>query len=102
MRWRRDFDLIAYTLIFVATLFLQWLAARRANAVAKWLYTALGGLRISSTVAIPLVGGSFRAALTPLALIQLLLLSLSLWLLFRRDSRDWFAGRRPVDPAVFD
>jgi hypothetical protein len=28
-------------------------------------------------------------------------MAVSVWLLFRVDSRNWYAGRRPVDPEIF-
>lgn len=36
-----------------------------------------------------------------ITLVQSALTLLSLWMLFRLDTRDWFARRRPVDPEIF-
>jgi hypothetical protein len=43
--------------------------------------------------------GPFWATLT---LGQYACITLCLWMLFRRDARDWFAGIRPIDPSIFD
>lgn len=87
--------------ILAFILFLAWLIARRASKPARWIYVICSGLSFLSLLnmrAILAVGTDYAAV----SFAQLALTAVSIWLLFRRDSRDWFAGRRPVDPAVFD
>lgn len=73
-------------------LLLLWLIARQRSVVAKWIYIllSLGGL------ALALVGGRALANLpTPLLLLnaaQWLLSLVSIYLLFRPDTRAWFGG----------
>ena len=89
-------------LIFSAAIngLLLWLIAYRANNMARWIWaalTAIGFLGLLRIQAILAYGG-------PSAAIVLFLHALavvSIWLLFRPDARDWFAGRRPIDPEVF-
>jgi hypothetical protein len=88
---------IALELLFV------WLIAYRAIRIARSIFVGL--TLLAFFFALPIVGlAELRAygdlPLVTLAIIDLLSL-IEIWLLFRRDSRDWFAGRRPVDPGIF-
>jgi hypothetical protein len=79
---------------------LFWLIAYRANNIARWIWvtlTAIGFLGLLGIRGIIAYGGLSAA----IALFLYALAAVSLWLLFRPDARDWFAGRRPIDPDVF-
>jgi hypothetical protein len=79
---------------------LLWLIARRASNVAKWIYVGLSALGFLGLIDF----ASFRAQANivfGLGLAQYLLSAITVWLLFRADARNWFAGRRPVDPDIF-
>lgn len=82
-------------------LLVLWLIAWRRSNVAKWIWIVLSGF------ALLFVMIDYRAVLTEsrfmiaLAAIQFLVPVLTLWLLFRRDARRWFAGRSEVSPEVF-
>ena len=86
--------------VIAVNLLLMWLIAYRASNVARWILVVLIGLSFWSLANIPAFlrfGHTYFA----LALLQYLLSAVSVWLLFRRDARRWFAGHRPVDPEVF-
>lgn len=80
---------------------LVWLIARRFNNVARWIFVALTGFGLLSLLQIREII-AYGGAAAVIALVENLLSVVLIWLLFRRDSRDWFAGRRPVDSTVFD
>jgi hypothetical protein len=88
------------TVIVLFTLFLAWLITRRASNVGKWIYVALSGLGFLGLLNVRriLEVGALYAGVS---FAQIALMAISLGLLFRRDAREWFAGRRPVDPEVF-
>ena len=79
---------------------LAWLTSRRASNIAKWLYVgvnALGFIGLADMSGVVASG----AILLALIIAEYGLSAISIGLLFRRDARDWFAGRRPVDPDIF-
>ena len=92
----------AFTIIAVITLLLIWLVARRGNRLAKWLYVSLQVARIAATFIIPPVVQHAWPTLNLIGWVQVILTAASVWLLFRRDARDWLGGRRPVDPGIFE
>ncbi|HEX8256773.1 MAG TPA: hypothetical protein VF589_04005 [Allosphingosinicella sp.] len=91
--------LITFGLYFL----LLWLIARRRSRVAAWIYIVLTGLSlVTGLIGIPamLQGQPLHIALT---VVQYGLNFLSVLLLFRRDSRDWLAGKdNPQYDRVFD
>ncbi|HEX8643826.1 MAG TPA: hypothetical protein VF702_07925 [Allosphingosinicella sp.] len=80
------------------TLLLLWLIARRRSVVAMWIYVAICAFGILTT----LLGiGEIMRQTTPSILAQaaqLVLTIVSIWLLFRADSRAWF--RKDATPAA--
>jgi hypothetical protein len=81
-------------------LLLLWLIAWRASNVARWIYVVVSALGFLGLIDV----ASFRAQVNlifALGLADYLLSAITLWLLFRADARNWFAGRRPVDPDIF-
>ena len=91
--------IVAFT--FAILLLFVWLIAYRASNVAKWIFiafSAFGLLALLNPRANFLQNGAISAAIS---LTQFALTAISVLLLFRRDSRDWFAGRRAVDPDIF-
>lgn len=80
---------------------LLWLIAYRANNVARWIFVILTGIGLLSLLQIREII-AFGGVSPMIALVENFLSVALIWLLFRADSRDWFAGRRPVDPAIFD
>jgi hypothetical protein len=82
-------------------LLLLWLIAYRASNIARWIFiglVAIGFVFLIADVGHARVYGDLSLALT---LAQNLLCAIEIGLLFRRDARDWFAGRVPVDPEIF-
>jgi hypothetical protein len=82
-------------------LLLMWLIAYRGSKVAKWVLVVMTGLGFPAMVALWRTlaqNGSLSLVITS---AQSALALVSLWMLFRPDTRDWFAGRRPMDPEIF-
>jgi hypothetical protein len=71
-------------------LLLMWLIARRGSGAAKWVYVALTLIIIATSV--PSLSQIARQGAAGIALnaAYLLLSVVSVWLLFRPDSRGWF------------
>jgi hypothetical protein len=82
-------------------LLLLWLIAYRASNIARWLFVGLVCLGIVLDVAsfeeFRLLGDLSIA----LWLTENVFCTIEIFLLFRSDARDWFAGREPVDPEIF-
>ena len=75
-------------------LLLVYFISRKGSPVAKWIYVVLGVLGLIgglSTFSQTLALGTLPVILT---VIQYALLIASLWLLFRPDSKAWFADGR--------
>ncbi|MDB5693518.1 MAG: hypothetical protein JWO81_2581 [Alphaproteobacteria bacterium] len=85
--------------VILIYLLLIYFISRKGSPVAKWIYVVL--------CLLGLVGGVFTLPLLmkigtlPLiiAIVQYVLAILSLWLLFRPDSKAWFSEGRTADPA---
>jgi hypothetical protein len=86
------FVIVVEAISIALYLLLLWLIARRRSVVAMWIYVvfAVIGLLMSLRG----LGDLGRLPLTALLLqgAQWLLTLVSLWLLFRPDSRAWFRG----------
>lgn len=84
-------------------LLLIWFISRKGSPVAKWIYVVLCVIGL----VFGLLGLGEAARLygtVPLVItvVQYVLSLVSLWLLFRPDSKTWFSdGRGPADPNVF-
>jgi hypothetical protein len=88
-------------IVYGAALLLLWFIVWRRSNAARWIYVVIHTPDLVFAVIRPATSlhwGAFWAVLT---LGQYGCAALCLLLLFRQDSRDWFAGRGPVDPAVF-
>jgi fluoride ion exporter CrcB/FEX len=75
-------------------LLLVYFISRKGSPVAKWIYVVLGVLGLIgglSTFSQTLELGTLPVILT---IIQYALLIAALWLLFRPDSKAWFADGR--------
>jgi hypothetical protein len=82
-------------------LLLLWLIAYRGSNPARWVFivlVAFGAIVMVAHASLALDYGDLSLALT---LAQFLLCAMEIFLLFRPDSRAWFAGRRPIDPDIF-
>lgn len=81
----------AYGVSVVISLLLLWLIARRRSNVARWIYVVL--CVASLAVALPAIGALSRLPMSALLIeaAQWLLAILSVFLLFARDARAWFA-----------
>ncbi len=80
---------------------LWFFVSGRASNVARWIlavltvFNVLGLLfRLVQRQVPPTVGGLLSA-------LSLAALATAVWMLFRRDAKDWFAGRASVDPEIF-
>jgi uncharacterized membrane protein len=93
---RMDSTVIAASLgvLLVLILVLALLVSRRASSVARWLYVLLvGAILAYEASSIGDVAGGTTSALA-VALVEGILALLSIWLLFRSDSRAWLGGAR--------
>jgi hypothetical protein len=99
-------SLVLELLITIAVnLLLVWLIAYRASKIARWFFILLCVLDLLSLLFILFAQSTdLRASGDVVLGIELaiqLLQAIEIWLLFRRDARDWFAGRAPIDPEIF-
>jgi hypothetical protein len=81
-------------------LLLLWLIAYRASNIGRWLFVGLFCLGVIFDLnreGIHQLGDLSFA----LILLQDAFCIVEIFLLFRRDARDWFAGREPIDPEIF-
>jgi hypothetical protein len=95
------FIVTAALLTFGLLFLFVWLIAYRRSTLAKWIFVglnALGLLVLLNLTQILAQNGAFSVSIT---LAQSALQLFSIWMLFRRDSRDWLAGKPPVDPRIF-
>lgn len=94
--------LVVTLLVVVALSLLLWFyVSQRASNVAKWIlvvFTAIGVAGMVPSLMQPRTGGVQLAFAVALTLMQVVAAAF----LFREDARDWFAGRRWVDPDVFN
>ena len=88
-------------IIFAVPILLLWLIAWRRSNVARWIYVAVHGLDLIIAPFRPAAALHWGPFWTALTLGQYGCIALCLWMLFRGDARDWFAGIRPVDPDIF-
>lgn len=90
---------LAFTI--TVNLLLLWLIAYRGSNPVRWVFivlVAFGAVVMVARASDALAYGDLSLALT---LAQFLLCAMEIFLLFRPDSRAWFAGRRPIDPEIF-
>ena len=75
-------------------LLLVYFISRKGSPVAKWIYVILGVLSLIAGVAG--ISQTLQLGTLPaiLSVVQYVLLLISLWLLFRPDSKAWFADGR--------
>ena len=83
-------------------LLLVWFICRKGSPVAKWIYVVLGVLGL----ALGLIGiqQTISQGTLPLILsvVQYALILVTIWLLFRPDSKAWFSdGRGGADSETF-
>jgi hypothetical protein len=83
-------------------LLLVWFISRKGSPVAKWIYIVIGGL----SLVFGLVGMQETISLGTVPVIlsvtQYVLLLVTIWLLFRPDSKAWFNdGRGGADSDTF-
>lgn len=83
------------------SLLLVWLIAWRASNVTRWIFVALTVLGIAFYVIDLVYNPQPSALVVTLTAIVYLLSVIEIVLLFRRDARDWFAGRPQVDADIF-
>lgn len=78
-------------------LLLMWLIAHRRSVAAKWIYVAIAviGLTMAALSFDSLMRAS--AVLLVIQVAQILLTLISIWLLFRPDTRPWFG--KDASPA---
>ena len=81
-------------------LLLLWFISRKGSPVAKWIYVVLSVLGLVSAVAGISQTLEFGSISVILSTVQYVLLLISLFLLFRPDSKAWFADGRGGDADV--
>jgi peptidoglycan/LPS O-acetylase OafA/YrhL len=94
----RVFAFLIVTLALYIPLIL--LAAHRASNLARWSLAALLAVSFVGLLSVPGIL-NYGGPSVPLALAQFPISAILLWLLFRRDARQWFAGKAEVDPNIF-
>ena len=84
--------------VIAITLLLLWLISRKGSPIAKWIYVVFAVIGL--IFAVIGIGKSAALGTVPLVLAMIghLLTLISLWLLFRPDSKAWFSEGRTVDP----
>ena len=95
------FMLLIMAFSFAISACFWYLIARRGSKVAKWIVTvlfAVGLLSLPGTLSNPLFG----PLIITFAVINLLFQLAAVVCLFRPDTVDWFNGKRPADPDVFN
>jgi hypothetical protein len=87
--------LVAIQVLTIAIyLLLIWFIARKASPVAKWIYVVLTALGVVAALAGAGKTREMGAATLLITLFQYALLLFSVWLLFKPDSKAWFADGR--------
>ena len=83
-------------------LLLIWLIAYRRSTIAKWIFVIFNfaGLVLLAWIW-PIIRATYEVPSLIVMFFQSALQLASIGLLFRRDSRNWFEGRPPVDPEIF-
>jgi len=76
------------------------LAAHRGSNTARWILVVLLCFSFIGLLSVPAML-EYGGPSVPIALLQFPLTAIQIWLLFRADSRRWFAGERAVDPEIF-
>jgi hypothetical protein len=82
-------------------LLLLWLIAYRASNIGRWLFVGLVTLGAVADIASLEEYRQLGDLSFALVLLLNVFCAVEIFLLFRSDSRDWFAGRQPVDPEIF-
>jgi hypothetical protein len=97
-----EFNGFSLVLTIALELLFVWLIAYRAIRIAGSIFV---GLTLLPLLYVPIAALAELRAYGDLSLVTLavayLLWLVEIWLLFRPDSRDWFAGRRRIDPEIF-
>src|SRR3954470_10981308 len=89
---------IVFILIY---LLLIYFISRKGSPVAKWIYVVLAVLGLlGGIITLPIM---MKIGTLPLVIVivQYALSLVSLWLLFRPDSKAWFSEGRTTDPADY-
>jgi hypothetical protein len=93
---------IAPVVSITISLLLWFFIARRGSEVAKWIYIVLFGFSLLSLAAlfVPLPEGAPKIdAITRISqVVGIALTAISVWFLFRPDTRAWF--NKGVDPTA--
>jgi hypothetical protein len=82
-------------------LLLLWLIAYRASNIGRWLFVGLVALGAVADIASLEEHRQLGDLSFALVLVLNVFCVVEIFLLFRSDCRDWFAGRQPVDPEIF-
>ena len=93
---------IMMVMILAVPILLLWFIAWRRSNVARWIYVVIHGAGLIMAPFRPPTSISWGAFWAALTFGQYICIVLCLWMLFRPDARDWFAGAWPVDPNIFD
>ncbi|HEX9947779.1 MAG TPA: hypothetical protein VGA98_09585 [Allosphingosinicella sp.] len=86
--------------MLVLYLVLIWFIHAHGSPVAKWIYVVVAVLGLISGLASFGQTMSYGTVPAVLAAIQIILSAISLWLLFRPDSKAWFSEGRSDPGAV--
>lgn len=90
--------LVVLAIWALVNLALWYLIARRGNSAARWIYAGLFVLGLAGLL-VAGMGGMIAGGLAAVSGIALVMLNaLSVWLLFRPDTAEWFNGK-PSDEA---
>ena len=95
--------LLYMTLAFTIgiSLLLWFFISRRASSSAKWILVAFTGIAVLGMISAfqsPMISSAQLAVNGLATAFQIA----AVVMLFRRDATDWFEGKAPLDPNVFD
>jgi hypothetical protein len=83
------------------SLLLWFFVSRRASSSAKWILVAFTGIAVLGMISAfksPMISPAQLAINGFATVFQIA----AVVMLFRRDATNWFEGKAPVDPNVFD
>lgn len=95
------FIVVTALLTFGLLFLFVWLIAYRRSSVAKWIFVALNALGLLAFLNLTRMMAQNGALSISITVVQSSLQLFSIWMLFRRDARDWLAGKPSVDSQIF-
>lgn len=95
------FIVTTFIVSMILNILIWYFISARASRIAKWILIVFFVVGLFSIVR------NFNNPIAPqglafgVVILLTLMQSVAIYMLFRRDSLDWFNGKRPVDPGIF-